>query len=78
MTPTFAFSARRWTSAELDAARHTTDLVARDAVYLNVDVAQNGLGTASCGPGVLPKYDLLARPVSFAVTLTPLSAPPAS
>ena len=72
--PTFAFSARRWTSADLDAARHTTDLVARDAVYLNVDVAQNGLGTASCGPGVLPQYDLLARPVSFACVLEPLSA----
>ena len=70
--PTFALSARRWTSADLDAARHTTDLEARDSVYLNVDLAQNGLGTASCGPGVLPQYQLLARPVSFACTFVPL------
>ncbi len=70
--PTFAFSARRWTSADLEAARHTTDLVARDAVYLNVDVAQNGIGTASCGPGVLPQYVLHAEPTSFSVTFTAL------
>ena len=71
--PTFALSVRRWTSADLDAARHTTDLTARDAVYVNVDLAQNGLGSASCGPGVLPEYQLLARRVTFACTLQPLT-----
>jgi beta-galactosidase len=70
--PTFALTARRWTSADLEAARHTSDLAARDAVYVNVDLAQNGLGTASCGPGVLPQYELIARSVSFTCTLTPL------
>ena len=70
--PTFALSVRRWTSADLEAARHTTDLAARDAVYVNIDLAQNGLGTASCGPGVLPQYQLLAHPVSFACTFVPL------
>jgi beta-galactosidase len=71
--PTFALTARRWTSADLETARHTTDLAARDAVYVNVDLAQNGLGTASCGPGVLPQYELVTRPVSFTCTLTPLT-----
>jgi beta-galactosidase len=70
--PTFGFAVRRWTSADLDAARHTTDLVPRDRVYLNLDLAQNGLGSASCGPGVLPKYQLHARPASFAVRLSEL------
>ena len=69
---TFDLAVRRWTSADLDAARHTTDLVPRDRVYLNLDVAQNGLGSASCGPGVLPKYQLHARPASFAVRLSEL------
>ncbi len=72
--PTFALSARRWTSADLEAARHPTDLVARDAVYVNIDIAQNGLGTASCGPGVLPQYQLDVQPVSFAIRLRPLPA----
>ena len=70
--PVVELTARRWTSADLDAARHRTDLVARDAVYLNVDLAQHGLGSASCGPGVLPQYVLTARPARLAATFTPL------
>ncbi|HEX7309117.1 glycoside hydrolase family 2 TIM barrel-domain containing protein [Lentzea sp.] len=68
--PTFGFTARRWTSEDLDAARHTTDLVPRDRVYLNLDLAQNGLGTASCGPGVLPQHRLHAREASFTLTFS--------
>jgi beta-galactosidase len=70
--PTFDLTVRRWTSTDLDAARHTTDLVPRDRVYVNIDLAQNGLGSASCGPGVLPKYELHAQPASFAVRLSEL------
>ncbi len=70
--PTFDLTVRRWTTEDLDAARHTTDLVARDEVYVNIDVAQTGLGTASCGPGVLPQYQLRAAPGSWTVRLSPL------
>jgi beta-galactosidase len=63
---------RRWTSEDLDAARHTTDLVPGDRVYINLDVGQNGLGTASCGPGVLPTYVLSAAPTTWTVRLSPL------
>jgi beta-galactosidase len=66
--PTFDLTARRWTSEDLDAARHTYDLRPRDRVYVNLDLAQNGLGTASCGPGVLPQYRLAAdRGYTFAL-----------
>ena len=67
--PTFGLTVRRWTTEDLDAARHTTDLAGRDRVYVNIDAGQNGLGTASCGPGVLPQYRLMAQPLSFAVAL---------
>jgi beta-galactosidase len=63
--PLFDFTARRWTSAELEAARHTTDLHASDLVHLTLDVAQHGLGSASCGPGVLPRYRLVTRKTEF-------------
>jgi len=36
---------------------------------VNLDLAQQGLGTGSCGPGVLPPYQLLAGPVTFEFTL---------
>ncbi|MHA7191920.1 glycoside hydrolase family 2 TIM barrel-domain containing protein [Arthrobacter sp. MDT2-16] len=54
--PDFSFTARRWTSEQLDAATHPTDLIAGDKVWLNLDLEQYGLGSASCGPGVLPQY----------------------
>lgn len=71
--PVFDFTARRWTSEDLDAARHTHELKPRDRVYLNLDLAQHGLGTASCGPGVLPQHRLHARTASFAITFVPAS-----
>ena len=51
----FAFTASPWTSAELAAAAHPTDLPpAGDRTRLVLDLAEHGIGTASCGPGVLP------------------------
>ncbi|WP_199035652.1 glycoside hydrolase family 2 TIM barrel-domain containing protein [Glycomyces salinus] len=72
-TPHFAFTVRPWTSEDLDAAKHPTDLVERDRLYVNVDAALQGLGTASCGPGVLPEHRLLAGPASFTVGFEVLS-----
>ena len=71
--PTIGVTVRRWTTEDLDVARHNSDLAPRDKVWLNIDVAQNGLGTASCGPGVLPRYRLEARPMSFAMVLRPIA-----
>jgi beta-galactosidase len=68
--PFVEFAARRWTSEALDAARHPNELVATDTIWVNLDVAQNGLGSASCGPGVLPQYKLRAEPVTLSVTIS--------
>jgi beta-galactosidase len=75
--PTVELTVRRWTSEDLDAARHPYELRPRDQVFVNLDLAQNGLGSASCGPGVLPPYQLPAdRPYTFALTLSPLPGRP--
>jgi beta-galactosidase len=63
--PTFEFSARRWTTEQLDAARHPTDLVPGDRLWLNLDVGQNGLGSASVGPAALEPYVLHPRPLTL-------------
>ncbi|MCU1664371.1 MAG: beta-galactosidase [Pseudonocardia sp.] len=70
-SPTFELTARRWTSEELAAARHAVELVPGALVHLNLDIAQNGLGTESCGPGVLPQYQLHAGPASLRLTFRP-------
>ncbi len=66
-------SAQRYTSADLTAAMHTTELVRRDEVILNLDVAMCGLGTASCGPGPLEQYQLKPGTFQFTVALMPFN-----
>jgi beta-galactosidase len=72
--PTFHLTARPWTSEHLDQARHPTDLHPDDRVWVNLDLAQQGIGSASCGPGVLPAYRLDPAPASFTVRLLPAPA----
>lgn len=48
ITQPLNFSASHFTANDLYQARHTTDLQPRPEVILNLDVAQRGLGTASC------------------------------
>ncbi|KDN79056.1 beta-galactosidase [Streptomyces olindensis] len=64
--PEFWFTARRWTTEQLDAARHRTDLAPGDTVWVNLDHGQHGIGSQSCGPGPLPRYFLKAEPAEFA------------
>ncbi|MFJ9540991.1 glycoside hydrolase family 2 TIM barrel-domain containing protein [Streptomyces sp. NPDC101225] len=63
--PEFSLSARRWTTEQLDAATHLTDLTPGDTVWVNLDHALHGIGSGSCGPGVLPQYHLRAEPAEF-------------
>ncbi|MCX2924551.1 glycoside hydrolase family 2 TIM barrel-domain containing protein [Streptomyces sp. NEAU-W12] len=63
--PGFWFTARPWTTEQLDAARHLTDLVPGGTVWVNLDHAQHGIGSQSCGPGPLPRYVLRAEPAEF-------------
>lgn len=61
----FWFTARRWTSEQLDGAAHTTDLAPGDTVWVNLDHGQHGIGSQSCGPPVLPKDRLEVGPAEF-------------
>jgi beta-galactosidase len=69
----FGFTVRRWTDADLAAARHRNELVPGDGSWLTVDAGQQGIGTASCGPGVLPDHELTLRNTQFTIVLSPLS-----
>ncbi|WP_030160046.1 glycoside hydrolase family 2 TIM barrel-domain containing protein [Glycomyces sp. NRRL B-16210] len=65
--PHFALTVRPWTSEDLEAAGHRSDLVERDRLFLNLDAALQGMGSAACGPGVLPEHRLLAGPTAFSL-----------
>jgi beta-galactosidase len=63
-------SATHYRSADLFAAATHTELVPRPEVIVHLDVAHRGLGTASCGPDVLPQYRLAAGRYRFAYRLS--------
>jgi beta-galactosidase len=70
--PTFDFTVRRWTTEDLEAARHPHELRARERLYLNLDVAHHGIGSGSCGPVTLERYRLDAAPF---ITMTMVFRP---
>ncbi|MBN1668237.1 MAG: DUF4981 domain-containing protein, partial [Anaerolineales bacterium] len=73
-TQPFDFSASHFTAADLAAANHTYELKPRPETILNLDLAQSGLGNASCGPGTLPEYLLTDAHYRFTVFLKPFTA----
>ncbi len=72
-TPTLDVSAHHYTTHDLDAARHTHELVRRPDITLNLDLLQAGLGGASCGPGTLPQYQVGPVERRWSVRLRPLA-----
>jgi beta-galactosidase len=71
--PHFELTARRWTSEALAAAKHPPDLVPDpDWIWVNADLGQQGIGSASCGPGVLPQYRLEPEAAAFGLYLQAL------
>ncbi len=70
----FAFTLSPWSAEQLAAAAHPTDLPVVDGYWLTVDLAQHGIGTASCGQGVLPAYRLDPRTVTGRLTLRAANA----
>jgi beta-galactosidase len=67
--PVLDLTVRPWSTAALEAARHTTDLRPDGRIHLNLDHAHHGIGSAACGP-VLPGHQALpAGPAAFTVGL---------
>lgn len=65
--PLFDFSVRRWTSQALEQARHPQDLRDSGSVWVNIDHAQQGLGSASCGPELPEQYRIRREPTTWSV-----------
>lgn len=58
------------TDDDLAAATTATELTRRDHLSVNIDVAHRGLGTASCGPDILPQYRDAAGRYEFAYRIS--------
>lgn len=65
------FLVRPWPHAELDRRAHDGALRADGRTWVTFSAALQGVGSATCGPGVLPQYELHAHPARFRLRLTP-------
>ena len=52
----FSFSVLPYSVKQLREAKHHFELPKSDGVYVHLDVAMSGVGTASCGPVLAKKY----------------------
>ncbi len=68
LTP-FSFNASPYTEEELERAAHNYELEKSGSTVLCLDYRQNGLGSNSCGPVLLPRYRLNEREFTFDITL---------
>jgi len=73
-SPWFEFSALHYSTEDLDRSRHPHELTRLDETVWHLDFAQSGLGSASCGPGRLEKYQLKAGEMRFSLRLRPFNA----
>ena len=64
-------SLRPWSDAHLEEAGHASELTPDGLLYLHVDAASHGLGSAACGPGVLENARLRPAPVRMRLRLSP-------
>lgn len=68
----FEFSALPYQDSNLEAAKHINELEDRGTITVHLDSEQGGVGTATCGPGILPAYRVNVAPKSFEFILEPV------
>jgi len=67
----FAMTALHYREKDFAIVRNRNELIPREKIYLTIDARSRGVGNASCGPEILPKYKVLAQPTAFSFSLRP-------
>ncbi|MCQ4914036.1 DUF4981 domain-containing protein [Bacteroides nordii] len=68
----FQFSTVPFSDVILEKARHINELKRDGKITIHLDAEQAGVGTATCGPGVLPSYLVPLTKQTFDVTIYPV------
>ncbi len=69
----FSFNVSEFTQEELAQKKHNFELVPCGSTVLCLDYAQNGIGSASCGPRLLEKYRFNDRNFRLSLKLVPFN-----
>ena len=65
-----ALTVRPWSTETLASTTHDHLLRGDGRTHVVLDLAQHGVGTGACGPGVLPPYRLSARELRASIRFT--------
>lgn len=68
----FQFSVIPFADATVDQADHINELKREGIVTVHLDAEQSGVGTATCGPGVLPQYLVPVKKHTFEFVICPI------
>ena len=68
----FQFSVIPFTDSNVDKATHINKLERTGIINVHLDAEQSGVGTATCGPGVLPPYRVPVEKHTFEFMICPL------
>ena len=68
--PAFDFTARRWTSLDLERADKPHQLRDSGRVWLNLDAGQQGIGSASVGPALPVRYRMPRERTEWSLRLS--------
>ncbi len=67
----FCFSVSEFTQEELTNKKHNFELLKCGSTVLCLDYAQNGIGSASCGPRLQEKYRFIKNNFRFSIKIVP-------
>ncbi len=65
----FEFSALEYSAETLERAKHTNELEKNGVVNFRIDCGVSGIGSASCGPALLGKYEMNKRDYRYKFTV---------
>ncbi len=67
----FEFCVSQYSTAALDKAEHTNELVSDNKTHLRIDYKVSGIGSDSCGYQLEKRYRLDEKNIEFAFSITP-------
>lgn len=70
----FEFQASHYTAEELTQKRHYDELMPSGKTIVRIDYKSSGIGSASCGPELLEKYQFKEEHIFHRFTLRPVSS----
>ncbi len=70
--PKFSFSALHYTPEQLDNTANDADLVPMEQTVVYIDYKQTGIGSNSCGPEILSKYEFNEKEFMYSFVIKPM------